>query len=115
MNNNRIDHSNCSHDRTARDRAACRASRSSRQALKADLIRIFNEANYIPSENYWIWYAARHFGSYTGDDLDIAAGAILSYFLPSGDDAQDANRRRNGYTITEDIYTMLRITLRAAS
>lgn len=119
MTNNRIDHSNCDHDRTPAARAACRKARANEDtfqaALRRELIEVFNSANYIPSSNHWVFYAARRFANYTGDDLDIAAGAVLAYFRPTGDEAQDANRRRNGYTVTTDPRNMLRITLRAAS
>lgn len=109
-------HANCDHESTKAARATCRKDRASRTSLKANLLTIFASPTFAEEDDAkWVWYAARRFANYTGDDLDIAAGAVLAHFLPSGDDAQDANRRRNGYTVTDNIHTMLSITLRAAS
>lgn len=114
-----IDHRNCAHEATSKDRAACRKARAeaaaSRTTCIADLIEVFNEARYIPSPNHWIWYAAQRFAHYEGTDLNEAAAAILDHFYPSGDEAQDARRRANGYLITESAYHMLQTTLHAAS
>jgi hypothetical protein len=109
-------HANCDHESTKAARATCRKDRASRTSLKAELLTIFATKTFpYEDDAKWVRYAAGRFCNYTGDDLDIAAGAILSYFLPSGDADQDANRRRNGYTVTDNIHTMLSITLRAAS
>jgi hypothetical protein len=112
-----IDHRDCDHDATSKARAACRKARaaeaSSRATLIQDLIEVFNEKGDRP--NQWVWYAARRFASYEGEDLNEAAAAILDHFRPSGDEARDAHRTRNGYIITDSHYHMLQITLRAAS
>ena len=113
-----IDHRNCDHDATKAARTICRKARaaeaSSREVLIQDLIEVFNEG-YSPQPNQWVWYAARHFASYKGEDLNEAAAAVLDHFRPSGDEARDSYRRRNGYIITESHYHMLQITLRSAS
>lgn len=113
-----IDHRNCAHEATSKARAACRKARAqaiaSRNTCIDDLIEVFNEG-YSPSPNYWVFYAATHFASYTGTDLREAADAILTYFYPSGDEATDERRLRNGYTITESAFHMRQITLRVAS
>ena len=109
-----IDHTNCDHEATKVARAACRKARTARTALCAELIEVFNEGSY-PTPHHWVWYAARRFAKYEGDDLYEAADSILTHFLPSGDEEKDAYRRRNDYIITEDLHRMRSITLRAAS
>lgn len=78
-----------------------------------ELIRVFHSEHEAP--NKWVFYAARRFASYTGSDPIEAAQAVLTHFLPSGDERADARRRANGYTVTTSIHEMRRITLRAAS
>lgn len=113
-----IDHRNCDHDATPKARAACRKAHAeairSRQVLIADLIEVFNEDTMM-QENHWVWYAARRFARYEGDNLNDAADAILTHFYPSGNEETDNHRRANGYIITESHYHMLQITRRAAS
>lgn len=113
-----LNHTDCPHPATKKDRAACRKERAqataTRTAQVADLIEVFT-AGWEPHPNHWIWYAARRFASYDGDNLLEAANAILDHFHPSGDAATDDNRRRNGYIITENPHFMRSITLRSAS
>lgn len=114
MTTNRISHTDCTHEATKAARTACRKARMALRVEAAALIGIFNQG-YAPSPDYWVWYAARHFADYRGADLEEAALAVLAYFRPSGNEARDARRKANGYTITTDIHTMRSITLRAAS
>ena len=80
----------------------------------SDLIRILSEG-YEPRPNYWVFYGARAFADLDTDDPNEAALAILKYFAPTNDSNADERRRKNGYTITEDPYTIRRIILRRAS
>ena len=110
-----IDHRNCDHEATSKDRAACRKARAVRDSRAFDLIRDFNSTSYQPATNYWVFYAANKFAGYQGDIVLEAAHAILDYFSPSGDEAKDNRRRANGYLVTDHIPTMLSTTLHAAS
>lgn len=110
-----INHANCSHEATPKDRAACRKARAARESRAFDLIRDFNSTSYSPATNYWVFYAANRFAGYQGNVPLEAALAILDYFSPSGDEAKDDRRRANGYLVTDHIPTMLSTTLHAAS
>lgn len=114
MTTNRISHANCPHEATRAARAACRKAQNDLLVKAHALLGIFNEG-YAPRPDHWVWYAAHHFTDYRGDDRVEAALQVLDYFLPSGNDAWDARRKANGYTITTDIHTMRSITLRSAS
>lgn len=107
-------HANCTHPATKADRAACRKAQADGTAQALELIQVFG-SGYDPTPGHWVFYAARRFARYEGSDLTEAATAVLAYFLPSGDEAKDDYRRRNGYTITTDLHTMRSITLRSAS
>jgi hypothetical protein len=115
-----LDHTDCAHEATKKDRAACRKAHAELADITTrqidDLLEVFAErASGLASPTHWVFYAARRFADYRGEDPRQAAWAVLEYFTPSGDDEADARRIRNGYTITTNIHTMLRITLRAAS
>ena len=117
---NRIDHTDCLHEATSKDRAACRKAKADTSAALAlavaTLLEVFASRTMDwDSDTKWVFYAARRFASYEGSDATEAATAVLSYFAPSGDEDRDRNRKANGYTITTDPHTMVSITLRAAS
>ena len=79
-----------------------------------ELIRVLASGS-DPRPNYWVFYGASAFADLRTDDPIEAAEAVLAYFAPSGDAKKDERRRQNGYTITEDPYTIRRIILRRAS
>jgi hypothetical protein len=114
-----LNHTDCPHPATKAARAACRKARAEAATSRANdidlLLEVFASKAYTDKPGQWVWYAARRFADYQGDDLREAAAAILTYFQPSGDEARDDYRRRNGYTITSSPAHMLSITLRAAS
>lgn len=115
-----LDHTDCAHEATKKDRAACRKAHAELAEITTrqidDLLEVFaSRASYLSSPTYWVFWAARQFAHYKGDDPRQAAWAVLEYFTPSGDEEADNRRRRNGYTITTNIHTMLSITLRCAS
>lgn len=107
-------HTNCDHEATPRDRAACRKDRASGIAEAIRLLDFLNEGNAFEPDK-WVWYGARRFARYEGTDRIEAAKALLLHFAPSGNDLADDARRRNGYTITTDFRTIRSIIFRAAS
>jgi len=115
---NRIDHTNCDHDRTSAARAICRKARATQVDAKAkaiaELLKVLDEG-YTPRPNHWVFYGASHFAQVEVDTPEEAADALLAHFAPSGDEATDARRRANGYIITTDAHEIRRIILRAAS
>lgn len=115
-----LDHTECAHEATKAARATCRRNRA--KALDYHnkdidlLLEVFrSKATYTDRPDQWVWWAARNFTSYKGEDVREAASAILTHFHPSGDEALDNRRKANGYIITTMPHTMLSITLRAAS
>jgi len=112
-----LNHTDCLHPATKAARATCRkatAKAAEYRGYDIDLLlEVFKVDDDRPTR--WVFYAARRFADYQGEDAREAASAILTHFQPSGDEARDDSRRRNGYTITSDPSKMLSITLRAAS
>jgi hypothetical protein len=107
-------HANCTHPATKADRLACRKAKAAVDTLALDLLKVMT-SDFHSNPDHWTFYAASRFAQVHTDDRMIAARAVLDYFLPSGDQARDDNRRRNGYTVTTDLRTMRSITLNAAS
>lgn len=107
-------HSNCDHPATKAGRAACRKARATGQVEAQALIAFFDSCSNTLGID-WVIRGAARFGSYQGTDRMEAAAALVAYFAPSGDDARDADRRRNGYTITTSPSEIRSIILRAAS
>lgn len=115
-----LNHTDCPHPATKADRAACRKARAAadlRAAQDIDLLlEVFrSKAMTTDRPDQWVWYAARAFTSYEGEDVREAAAAILTHFRPTFDEARDTARIRNGYTLTSNPTEMLHITLRRAS
>lgn len=107
-------HANCTHPATKAARAACRkATAKGPSAEVLELIRVMNLGYSTP--NRWVFYAASRFAKVNTSDVFTAAEAVLAHFAPSGDEAQDSRRIRNGYIVTDDPHTILRVTLRSAS
>jgi len=108
-------HANCTHPATKAARATCRKNRAAGPSAQVlELIEVLNRG-YSPRPNHWVFFAASRFAQIHTDDVFAAAEAVLAYFAPSGDDAQDDRRRRNGYIITQDPYQIRLIAGRAAS
>jgi hypothetical protein len=116
MTTNRTAHQDCDHEATKAARAACRKAKASaakaQEGKLADIIAAFATRG---DDLNWLFIAARTFPQVKTDDRFEAAAAVLDYFGPSGDEAQDARRRANGYIVTTDPYEMVRITLRRHS
>ena len=113
-------HADHDHEATRAARAACRkaiaAAEVADHKARTELVRVLNKGyQYSNLENGWLFYAARRFADYRGSDLAEAVTAVQSYFYPSGDQNKDDYRRRNGYTITDNPYTIRSIIVRAAS
>lgn len=110
------DHSTHDHDATPAARAACRkavaAASSAHNAARDALIAAFAAKSDYRN---WLSYAAGRFAQVRTEDPIVAAEAVMTYFFPSGDEAYDARRRANGYTVTTDVNLIVHITLRAAS
>ena len=113
---NRIDHTDCLHEATAKDRAACRKDRASAAAaLEVLILALFDAMPATGEIRDWLTYGASCFGDTYTSDRREAALALLAYFGPSGDEDRDASRRRNGYLVTTDAYEIRRTILRRAS
>lgn len=121
---NRIDHKDCLHEATSKDRAACRKARASQDAAHEVLIQALLDA--MPENDGlgydWLMRGASIFGGYAGHEVlktpitrREAAEALLSYFGPSGDEDRDARRRANGYTVTTSASQIRSIILRRCS
>lgn len=111
---NRIDHTNCDHEATPRDRAACRKAQAEAAAATEVLIQALFAAMPEGELHDWLLRGAYTFASYEGSDRREAAEALLSYFGPVGE-AEDARRRANGYIVTTDASTIRRTILRRHS
>jgi hypothetical protein len=113
-----INHTECEHESTSTARAACRKARASKdlatEAFINDLYTAMPANDGILGHD-WLLRGASSFANLHTADRRMAAIALIAYFGPSGDDATDDNRRRNGYTITTDAYAIRRIILRRAS
>lgn len=119
-----MNHRDCDHPATKAGRAACRKARAAedaawqarikaRKAAADELISVFDDR--CGNANDWVMKGAHAFTPFEGTNRYAAAYALLDYFAPSGDDAEDARRRLNGYTITTSPHEILRITLRRFS
>jgi hypothetical protein len=112
-----IDHKDHSHPATSAARAICRrdmASGAAQWAAKIDKLIEVMDGGYCPTPGHWLFYAASRFAGCQTKDIRLSAAATLASFAPYGD-PWDQGRIRNGYTITEDPYTILRMTLHCAS
>lgn len=119
-----MNHSNCHHPATKAARAKCRKERAvedaawqarikARKAAADELISVFDDR--CGNATDWVMRGATAFTPFTGTNRYAAAYALLDHFAPSGDEAEDARRRLNGYTITTSPHEILRITLRRFS
>lgn len=114
MTTNRTAHQDCTHEATKSARATCRKARAAEAATRAAYLS--NVINAFSAKDItWLYRAARSFAQVeVTTDLEAAA-AVADYFGPSGNEAQDARRRANGYTVTSDPHLMLSLTLRRHS
>lgn len=117
---NRIDHKDCLHEATSKDRAACRKARREAETAHEVLVQALFEA--MPSNDLggdWLLRGAAKFNTdeapVLGRNRRQAADALISYFAPSGDQARDDYRRRNGYIITTSASQIRSIILRSFS
>lgn len=105
-------HANCDHEFTKAARATCRKVRAEAANERNTWIDALLAA--MPENDLgidWLVRGAQNFSDYRGDNRIEAANALLDYFAPSGDEARDASRRRNGYVITTDAYRIRSIIL----
>jgi hypothetical protein len=114
MTTNRTSHTDCTHPATKAARAACRKARAAIDTEARDLVHFLNQDTFADID-HWVTYAARRFCNLAEGTATDKARAILDYFAPSGDEAQDARRRANGYTITTDFYEIRSIIRLSAS
>src|SRR6478752_6389400 len=111
-----INHASHNHPATSAARAACRKTlAASQDATKRERLIMVMGEGFQTQPGQWLYYAARRFAGYQGQDDMEAAAAILTFFASSGDEAKDQRRVANGYTITSDPYLIRSITMRAAS
>ena len=119
---NRIDHKDCLHEATSSARAICRKARREAEAAHEALVQALFEA--MPSNDRfgidWLLRGAAKFNTdevqpENGRNRRQAADALISYFAPSGDQAKDDYRRRNGYIITTSASQIRSIILRSFS
>lgn len=113
---NRIDHKDCLHEATSKDRAACRKWHAEREAFVDEILAA------LPSDDFLHDWCLRGANRFHIDDRPEqgwnrreAAHQLAKYFAPSGDEDRDANRRRNGHTITTSASQIRSIILRAYS
>ena len=115
MTTNRTSHDDCLHEATKAARATCRRQRASAVDAKAkaiaDLLAQFPDSDYSRD---LLLYGAHRLG-WIGTDRTEAAEAVLNYFAPSPIEAENENRRRNGYLITTDPRVIRSTFLRMAS
>lgn len=107
-------HANCTHPATKADRLACRKAHQANLTKALDLLAYFDARR---DYNDWVLMGAQRFGNFEGSAQDRTAAALslLTYFAPSGDEATDARRRANGYTITTSPAEIRSIILRSFS
>jgi hypothetical protein len=107
MTTTRTAHQDCTHEATKAARTSCRKDRASGLAAAREALDIITAR--------WALTGASNFTDYKGSDPLEATIALLAYFGPSGDEAQDARRRANGYIITTSAATIRSIILRRNS